>query len=146
MKKKVKIIIAEDDTYFNQILIKYIQSICNAQNYPEFSFDIRAYKSAKECIEHLDKDTNILILDYFLDEFDDFPYNGFDLMKVVHQTCKDCRVIVISGQRSVTVTTELFKRGIYDYIDKDYMPAKRMTEAVQKILNEARSQLMQKYA
>ncbi len=107
-------------------------------NYPDFDFDIRSYKSAKECIEHLDADTNILILDYFLDEFDEFPYNGFDLMKAVNQACKKCKVIVISGQRSVTVTTELFKRGIYDYIDKDYMPAKRMSTAVQKILNEER--------
>ena len=30
----------------------------------------------------------------------------------------------------------IFKKGIYDYIDKDYMPAKRLSTAVQKILND----------
>jgi len=133
--RKFKIIILEDDPYYNQVLTKYVQSLCNERNYPGMAFEIRAYKSAKQCLENLDEDTEILVLDYYLDTNDDFPYNGFDMLKQVGKDCKNCKVIVVSGQHNVTVTTELFKRGIYDYIDKNYMPAKRLSGAIRNILN-----------
>lgn len=139
-KKKYGIVIVEDDPYYNQILTKYVKTLCNDQNYPNLAFEIRSFKSAKECMEHLHDDTEIMVLDYLLDSFDEFPYNGFDLLKQVNKECKNCKVIVVSGQHNVTVTTELFKKGIYDYIDKDYMPAKRLSNAIQSILNnEARA-------
>ena len=134
-KRKFGIVIVEDDPYYNQILTKYVKTLCNEQNYPNISFEIRSFKSGKECMEHLRDDTEILVLDYFLDSYDEFPYNGFDLLKQVNKECKNCKVIVVSGQHNVTVTTELFKRGIYDYIDKDYLPAKRLSTAIQNILN-----------
>ena len=137
-KRNYRIIIVEDDPYYNQVLTKYIKSICNERNYPDINFDIRSFKSGKECIENLDADTEILVLDYFLDSFDDFPYNGFDLIKQVNKDCSHCKVIVVSGQHDVTITTELFKKGIYDYIDKNYMPAKRLSVALQNILKTNR--------
>src|ERR1051325_8331907 len=134
-KKNYRIIIAEDDPYYNRVLTKYVKMVCTEGNYPDITFDIRSFKSGKECMANLDADTQILVLDYFLDSYDDFPYTGFDLIKQVNRECKNCRVIVVSGQHNVTVTTELFKNGIYDYVDKDYMPAKRLSKAINNILN-----------
>lgn len=138
-KRNYPIVILEDDPYYNQVLTKYVKLLCNEHNYPDMNFDIRAFKSAKECMEHLNSNTEILVLDYFLDSYDEFPYNGFDIIKQVSRECKNCKVIVVSGQHNVTVTTELFKKGIYDYIDKDYMPAKRLSTAIQNILNHESS-------
>ncbi|HXH20023.1 MAG TPA: response regulator [Chitinophagales bacterium] len=137
-KKKFKIIIVEDDPYYNQVLTKYVKSLCNERNYPGIKFDIRSFQSGKECIENLDAETEIIVMDYLLDAYDEFPYTGFDLLKQVNKQCRNCKVIIVSGQSNVTVTTELFKEGIYDYIDKNYMPAKRLSSAIQNILSHER--------
>ncbi len=135
-KRNFGIIIVEDDPYFNEVLTKYVKSLCNDENYPDINFHIRSFKSGKDCIDHLDAETDVMVLDYYLDSYDEFPYTGFDLLNQVKKECKDCKVIVVSGQHNVTVTSELFKKGIYDYVDKHYMPAKKLSLSLKKILNE----------
>ena len=65
-KKVIKIFIVEDDPYYNRLLTKYVETLCNEKVYPQCKFEIHSFLTAHECIEQLDDDISIMLLDYFL--------------------------------------------------------------------------------
>lgn len=133
-KRKFKIVIVEDSKFYNKILTAHTEDLC--KNFPDFDFEIQSYLSGKECVEKLDNQTNLVIVDYFLDYYDVFPYNGFDVIRVVNQECSECKVVVISGQRDDEVREQLKQEGIYEYIDKEDNATGRLREVLVKLLNE----------
>ena len=134
-KRNYTIVIVEDDPEFNEVLTMYVGRLCNDRDYPDLNFSIHSFKSGQKFIEHIDPDIKILVLDYFLESFDNFPYNGLDLIKWVNKECKNCKVIMVSGQHNQGVTSELFKSGIYEYIEKGSMTTTRLSNTIKRILS-----------
>lgn len=135
-KKKFKIVIVEDSKFYNKILTAHTEDLC--KNYPDFDFEMNSYLSGKECVDNLEDDTNVVILDYFLDDYDVFPYNGFDVIRIINNECEDCKVVVISGQRKAEIREQLKEAGIYEYIDKEDDATDRLREVLVKLLDEER--------
>lgn len=135
--KKIKIVIVEDDLYYNKALTKYIETICNEKFYTKASFEIKSYTNAHECIEELEDDTDIIILDYYLiNLLEDDVLTGGDVVDVVKKHCTDCEIIMISSQKDDEITSELRSKGISEYIDKNLNSKNRIGSVIQKILND----------
>ncbi|MFT5601478.1 MAG: response regulator of citrate/malate metabolism [Flavobacteriales bacterium] len=137
MKKltKIKIAIVEDDVYYNKTLTRYIQNICNEQVYKGHIFEIKSFYNAHDCIEELEDDLNIMILDYFLfNEDEDDVLTGGDVLDVVKEHCPDCKVIVASAQQSAHTTAELLRNGVFEYIDKNVNTSNRIGAILQKVI------------
>lgn len=136
-KKIIKIVIVEDDLYFQKALTKYIHTICNPAAYPHLDFHIKSYSNAHECIEELENDTNIMILDYFLiNEEEADVLTGADIVIEANKHCTDCKIIMISAQQNKNVTTQLMQQGIYEYVDKNINSNNRIGAILQKILKD----------
>lgn len=134
-RKTIKIVIVEDDRYFNKTLTKYVETLCNNRLYPGCYFEIQSFLNGHDCIENLEEDTDIMILDYFLfnpEEQDEV--NGEDVLKEVKDCCPDCKVIVLSALQDSHTTAELMKKGIFDYIDKNVNTKNRLGAVLQKAI------------
>ena len=136
-KKVLKVVIVEDDLYYNKALTKYIQTICNTSVYPEFNFEVLSYLNAHDCIEELDDETNIMVLDYYLiNKDEDDVLTGADIVKEANEHCDDCHIIMISAQESPHNTSELIKMGIFDYVDKNVNSKNRLGAVLQRLIND----------
>lgn len=139
--KNMKIVVVEDDLYYNRVLSKYIASICNEGRYPGVRFQIRSFLTAKTCLADLDRDTDIMVLDYYLSH-DDQPYNltGEDILDEVKLHCPNCEVIMISSQKDVVKTAQLLRKGIYEYVDKNVNTGNRIGQLLHEIIRNQASQ------
>jgi len=132
---KIKIVIVEDDIYYNKMLTKYVSTVCNSSLINKQDLEIKSYLTAHDCIENLEDDTDIMILDYYLynkDEKDEL--GGADVLKEVKKHCPDCKVIIISAQTEPDVAVALMRQGIYEYVDKNNSTGNRIGNIIQKIL------------
>lgn len=135
--KEIKIVIVEDDLYYNKALTKYIQTICNEKVFTKFSFDIKSYTSAHDCIEELEDDLDILLLDYYLINLAEHDVlTGADVIDAVKENCADCEIVMISSQTDPDITSNLKSRGINEYIDKNLNSKNRIGSVIQKIIHD----------
>ncbi|MCB0429594.1 MAG: response regulator [Flavobacteriales bacterium] len=137
--KKIKIAVTEDNRYYNAILSRYLQTVCKGmQNrYPGLNFDIRSYHSGEELLENVEKDLDILLLDYYLsDDPGQDTLNGPEVLAVVRDYCKHCSVIMVSEQNQVVNAVELMKKGLYDYVDKNLSSNNRIGSIIQEIIRK----------
>ena len=136
-KKVIKIFIVEDDPYYNRLLTKYVETLCNEKVYPQCKFEIHSFLTAHECIEQLDDDISIMLLDYFLfnDEEEDI-LTGEDVLSEVLKYSPDCKVIMISELKSAQTVIQLMHQGIYEYIDKNVSSRDRVGAVLQKAVTE----------
>ncbi len=133
--KDLKIVIVEDDLYYNKTLTKYVETICNEKTYPNFHFYIKSYLNAHEFIEEMENDTNIIILDYLLiNEDDDEIINGDQVISEAFKFCPNCKIIMVSGQQNSHNTAEMMKKGVYEYIDKNVNSKDRIGAVIQTLL------------
>ncbi len=77
------------------------------------------YKSGEECMEHIDDTTDIVILDYYLND-GEHPgaMDGMKVLKEIKAISKDIVVIMISGQDKLQVAIDSIKNGANDYVAK----------------------------
>lgn len=133
--KVIKIAIVEDDFYYKKMLKKYLENHFHKVQNLNLELEITAYSSAQDFLENLEKDIDIIFLDYYLEnDFGEIPFTGQDLLQTIKDFCNDCKVIIISAQDSIDTTIELFKEGIYEYIVKDVDSLLRITSVVDEIV------------
>jgi DNA-binding NtrC family response regulator len=89
-------------------------------------YKVSTFKDAKSLLEKINDFPDIVTLDYQLPDMD-----GAELLKVIRQKSPNTKVIVLSSQSSVSVASELFKLGAYDYIVKDETALERLWQSAQ---------------
>lgn len=137
-KKLIKIAIVEDDPYYNLAMYRYVSTLCNPMSYPELNFSIQRFEDPVTCIENLDKDIDILLLDYLLiNKEGDEVFTAFDVIKEVNISLDRSKLILISAQQSAITTVRLMNTGIYDYVDKSMNSKNRVGAIIQNILAHA---------
>lgn len=134
-KKTIKITIVEDDHYFNRILTKYVTTICNERVYFNLKFEVNSFKSAHSCIENLDDETDIMILDFFLfDEEELDVLTGMDVLEKVKKHCPHCKVIIVSSLKDPGTIAKIMEEGIYEYVDKNVNSTNRIGAILQSVV------------
>jgi len=136
-KRTIKIVIVEDDRFFNKSLEKYIETVCNSKAYADFDFEIKTYLNAQDCIKTLDKDTEIMFLDYYLINMKEREMmNGADVLQRVKELCTDCKVIMVSNLKNIQMAVELMRRGVYEFVNKNKNSFDRIGEVLQRLLSK----------
>ncbi len=103
---QIKIFIVEDNFMYSYILEEMLKEHGN--------FKIASFTSGEKCIELLDSNPDLVILDYNLDD----SMTGLDAFKVIHARKPKIPVIVLSSQTDIQVAADLLKLGVFDYIQK----------------------------
>lgn len=116
----IRIFIVEDDPVYMR-LAKY-----TAELNPEHEVSI--FTSGKDCLDHLFLNPDIISLDYSLPDM-----TGKEIFDKIKAYNKNIGVIILSGQKEVSVAVELLQSGVYDYIVKNEGAKDRLQRAFENI-------------
>lgn len=135
--KTVQIAIVEDDIYYNRVLTKYIQTVCSRSFFPGLSFVISSYNNGHDFVEKFDESTDILLLDYYLYNADEFEQiNGADILKIVRKNAPECKVILLTALTDPEALKELHSHGLLAHVDKNISSTNRVGAILQNTINQ----------
>ncbi|MCF8256375.1 MAG: response regulator [Flavobacteriales bacterium] len=81
-------------------------------------FIISTFATGELCIAHLDKNPDIIILDYLLNGIDRDAMHGIDTLDQIKTYDDTIPVIMLSGQDSIDVAINCMHHKAYDYVVK----------------------------
>lgn len=107
----------EDDVIYGK-LIRHKLSMD-----PEYS--VKIFQSGSDLLKGLSDQPDVITLDINLPDM-----KGDELLKKVKSKSPETIIIVLSGQEDVSTAVELFKLGIFDYIEKNDNALDRLWQVV----------------
>src|SRR5665648_1114452 len=110
MIKEKLIFIVDDDPFVNMLVVKRFSSE---------GYHIEAFEYVEDCLNVIDKNPDLIILDYFFGNDDSKVMNGMEVFDKIKELKPDTPVIMLSGQDKGEIVLELARKGIDDYLIKD---------------------------
>jgi CheY-like chemotaxis protein len=110
MSTQKLIFIVDDDPFINMLVVKRFTSE---------GYKLEAFQYGEECLKALNKNPDLIILDYFFVNNDREVMNGMEVFDKIKEVKPDLPVIMLSGQEKGEIVLELARKGIDDYIIKD---------------------------
>jgi DNA-binding NtrC family response regulator len=107
------VFIVDDDAKFLAMMKHYLET--NSM----FNLDIHTYLKGDDCLEHLDLNPDVVILDYYFDDLSKKAKTGLEIQKEILAKVKEAKIIMISGQDDMEVALQTIRDGAYEYIIKD---------------------------
>jgi len=104
------IFVVDDDPFINMLVVKRFTSE---------GYKLEAFSYGEDCIKSLDKNPDLIILDYFFVNNDKEVMNGMEVFDMLKKVKPNVPVIMLSGQEKGEIVLELARKGIDDYIIKD---------------------------
>lgn len=131
---KFKIILVEDDEFYNTILTRQLKkhtaelALMNGYN-----FEINSYIHSEDCVRNLSTDTDIAILDYYLDD----NSTATKIIDIIQEKCDRCKIVIISQFKNFkTYYQTLNHSGAYHFIFKDKYALANCCSVVSDIIKE----------
>ena len=127
MKKenKIKLFLVDDDAVFLKLLeIEFLQNA---------DFDIVVFQNGELCIENLDQEPDVIILDYHLDGIEKGAMNGLETMDEIKKLNPDIPVIFLSSQDKIEVAINCMHHKAYDYVVKSETAFIRLQQIISTI-------------
>jgi response regulator of citrate/malate metabolism len=90
---------------------------------------ISTFNEGEAALRKIDKDTDIVILDYYLKDS-----KGTDVLSEIKTINPKTKVIMLSNNEEVGVAIESFRRGASDYVLKGEKALKKISMRVNKIV------------
>ena len=110
MDNQKLIYIVDDDQFITTLVMKRFASE---------GFSVEAFMYGEDCIMALDKNPDVIILDYYFISSDHKVMNGMEVLDKIKELKPETPVIMLSGQEKGEIVLELARKGIVDYIIKD---------------------------
>jgi CheY-like chemotaxis protein len=110
MNNQKLIFIVDDDPFINMLVVKRFTSD---------GYKLEAFEYGEDCLKALNKNPDLIILDYFFVNKDRKVMNGMEVFDKIKEVKQDLPVIMLSGQEKGEIVLELARKGIDDYIIKD---------------------------
>ncbi|HWY38737.1 MAG TPA: response regulator [Bacteroidia bacterium] len=101
------------------------------QNRFGISINISTFNDGESCLERIDKETHVVILDYYMK-----GKNGLEVLKSIKDINPKTEVIMLSGNENMALAIESFRAGATDYIIKGSGSWKKITKLVTHIITE----------
>ena len=110
MNSQKLIFIVDDDPFINMLVVK---------RFTNEGFRIEAFSYGEDCVDALNKNPDLIILDYYFVNNDHKVMNGMEVFDKIKELKPETPVIMLSGQDKGEIVLELARKGIDDYIIKD---------------------------
>lgn len=110
MKTETRLFLVDDDAVYLKLL-----EIELAQ-YPNVI--INSFATGELCIESLNLEPDIIVLDYHLDGIDKKAMNGIETLDKIKAVYPDVPVIMLSSQDKIDVAVNCMHHKAYDYVAK----------------------------
>ncbi len=113
----------------NKLLVADLRNYL--QNRFGVSLNITTFNDGESCLKKVDKETQIVILDYFME-----GKNGLDTLKCIKEINPETEVIMLSYNEDVALAIESFRSGAKDYVIKGQGAWRKITKLVNLIITE----------
>ena len=123
------VFVVDDDPMFMAMLREHLTE----QN---TDFEIHSFDSGEKCLEKLDLNPQIVVLDYLLDSVNQEAANGLEILKEIKAKDEDIHVIILSGQGRFGLAAQTLMKGAYDYVIKEQDAFEKINQMIQRILEE----------
>lgn len=123
-----KLVYVVDDDPFIRTLVK--------KRFDGEGMDIVTFSYGEDCLDQLDRNPELIILDYLFYKKDEEVLGGMEIFEKIREINSDIPVIMLSGQEKGDVVLELARKGIKDYVIKDDSLLENLKEAIDDIFQE----------
>ena len=110
MTKQKLIFIVDDDPLINTLIVRRFTSE---------GYHIEAFENGNDCLNALDRNPDLIILDYFFISGNKELMNGMEVFDKIKKVRPETPVIMLSGQDKGEIVLEFARKGIADYVIKD---------------------------
>jgi len=125
-KDKIKLFLVDDDSVFLKLLeIEFLE---------HGDFDIETYATGELCIENLQHNPDVIVLDYYLDGVDRDAINGIDTLDQIKAFKTELPVIMLSSQDKIDVAINCMHHKAFDYVVKSETAFLRLKKIITTIL------------
>ena len=126
-ENKIKMFLVDDNALFLKSL--EIEFLDNAD------FDIQTFATGELCINSLDEDPDIIILDFHLNGIEKNSMNGLETLDKIKFFNSETPVIMLSSQDKIDVAIKCMHHKATDYVVKSETAFFRMKQIITSILH-----------
>ncbi|MES2780324.1 MAG: response regulator [Bacteroidota bacterium] len=121
----IRIFLVDDDAVFLKALeIDFL----NTEKYI-----IETYSTGELCLANLDRNPDLIILDYQLDGIDKKAMNGIETLDKIKEYSEDIPVVMLSSQDKIDVAVDCMHHKALDYVIKSETAFLRLQKIIPAI-------------
>jgi CheY-like chemotaxis protein len=124
MNKQKLLFIVDDDPFINMLVVR---------RFTAEGYNVEAFESGEDCLKAMNKNPDLIILDYLFVKGDQKFMNGMEIFDKIRKLKPGIPVIMLSGQDKGEIVLELARKGIDDYIIKDNSLLDNLNLAIKEI-------------
>ncbi len=129
-----KIVILEDNDFYNKLMSKYIKTyIARCALLKRFTFELASFTTYTDCARNFHNDVNIILTDYFLND----GYSALSILELVKKRGIDCKVIVLSQIQDITTSICTLLEGAYEFIPKNKAALEKSGHMIEDIISQS---------
>ena len=122
---KIKLFLVDDDAvYLKALEIEFLH---------HGDFDIETYSTGELCIKNLNKNPDVVILDFHLDGIIKTAMNGLETLDEIKHFNTEIPVIMLSSQDKIDVAVSCMHHKAFDYVVKSETAFVRLQKAIETI-------------
>jgi two-component system OmpR family response regulator len=126
-ENKIKLFLVDDDTVFLKLLeIEFLQHA---------DFDIETFVTGELCMENMNHNPDVIVLDYYLDGLDKKAMNGLTTLDKIKAVNPDIPVIILSSQDKIDVAINCMHHKAFDYVVKSETAFLRLQKIIPTIFH-----------
>ena len=109
-------------------------------NLMEFTFQSRhdyevvCFRTGEECLENLDQNPRLIVLDHILAGAGENKLNGLDTLKEIRKINTDIPVVILTGQGDDSLLSDFMENGANRYLTKDDYFIDSLIETIQQMI------------
>lgn len=124
-ENQIKLFLVDDDAVFLKSLeIEFLQHA---------RYSIETFATGELCIENLNHNPDVIILDYYLDGIDKNAMNGIETLDKIKYLYPDIHVLMLSSQDKIEVAIRCMHHKALDYIVKSETAFMRIQKVITAI-------------
>ena len=97
-------------------------------------YNVVTFQTGEECLENLDQEPKLIVLDHVLNGSGDTSLNGMDTLKEIRKVNKDIPVVILTGQGDDSLLSEFMEQGANRYLTKDDFFIDSLIETIQEVI------------
>lgn len=99
-------------------------------------FEVRSFYSGEECLDHLNLNPGLIVLDYYLGEGESATMSGLDTLKKINQSHGNIPVVILSREKDQDLINKFMQFGAMQYVIKDDFFINTLIETVENYFME----------
>jgi len=111
IKSNPTIFIVDDEILLSEMLTDYLKDQYEG-------FQIKSFSTGEACLQSLEEQPDVVILDYYLNSKERDAANGIDILKQIKKRKKALPVIMLSSQESYGTAAQTIMYGAVHYVIK----------------------------